>query len=288
MIQFPLAKINLGLRVLNKRSDGFHNIETVFYPVGWSDVLEVVENKSVPQDYKSSGAEIDFTISGNDELSADDNLCVRAYRLLKKDFPLPPVKAWLHKVIPVGAGLGGGSADAAYMLKILNQLFKLNLSNDKLKDYALQLGSDCPFFIDANPAIANSRGETLEEIPEVLKNYFICIAKPSFSISTAEAYSMVKPALPSTSLRMLIKRPVKEWKDLITNDFEIPLAEKFPELSLLKKKFYAAGAVFSLMSGSGSAVYGIFEKEKDARLLNPLNPAIGWVGPGNYETGLLK
>jgi 4-diphosphocytidyl-2-C-methyl-D-erythritol kinase len=271
VLSFPSAKINLGLRIVGKRADGFHSIETVFYPVGWCDVLEVIENKS------ASKAEIDFTISGNDSLSADDNLCVRAYRLLKKDFPLPAVKAHLHKLIPVGAGLGGGSSDAASMILLLNKLFGLKMSNSTMKQYALQLGSDCPFFINSKPAHATGRGEVLSEIPDVLKNYFICIVKPSFSISTAEAYSMVKPAVLEKSLQDLIKLPVSEWRNAITNDFEIPLAGKFPELAALKKKFYDAGAVFSLLSGSGSAVYGIFEKKVNGKKLLPGMES--WNGP---------
>jgi 4-diphosphocytidyl-2-C-methyl-D-erythritol kinase len=212
---------------------------------------------------------MEFTVTGNDSLNAEDNLCVRAYRLLQKDFSLPPVKAWLHKLIPVGAGLGGGSSDAVEMLVSLNNLFDLGMNKDKLKGYALQMGSDCPFFCDGKPALASGRGEVLGEIPEVLKNYFICIVKPPVSISTAEAYSMVKPSMPAQPLRELITRPVSEWKNAVLNDFETPLAEKYPELGKLKSNFYNAGAVFSLLSGSGSAVYGIFDKEKDGRKLFP-------------------
>ena len=263
MIVFPNAKINLGLHVVSKRDDGFHNIETVFYPAGWCDVLEVIKDNS------SKNSEIDFTVSGNESLSAEDNLCVRAYHLLKKDFKIPSVRGWLHKIIPVGAGLGGGSSDAAFMIKLLDKIFDLKISTGRMKDYALQLGSDCPFFLDSKPMFASGRGEVLEEIPEVLKNYFITIVKPSLSISTAEAYSLVKPKQTESSLRGLISLPLRQWKDVIVNDFEIPLAEKFPEINSIKKKLYEAGAVFALLSGSGSAVYGIFEKETDIKKIFP-------------------
>ena len=263
VVVFPNAKINLGLRVVGRRDDSFHNIETVFYPVGWCDILEVIENDSIAE------KKIDFTVSGNALLNSEDNLCVRAFRLLENDFKIPPAKAWLHKIIPAGAGLGGGSSDAVNMILLLNKLFSLKISNEKIKEYALQLGSDCPFFLSDKPMYATGRGEVMEEIPEVLKNFFIFIVKPKFSISTAEAYRLVKPNKPQSTLKDLIQLPVQQWKNSIVNDFAIPLGEKFPEINSIKNKFYDAGAVFSLMSGSGSAVYGIFEKETEGGKIFP-------------------
>ena len=263
MVVFPNAKINLGLRVTRKRDDGYHDIETIFYTVRWCDILEAIPDNS------PGAKSISLTVTGNNSLSAEDNLCARAYDLLSKDFRLPPVKAWLHKIIPIGAGLGGGSSDAAFMLTLLNKLFSLGISNNKMKQYALSLGSDCSFFVDNKPAFAGGRGEVMAEIPQVLKNYFTFIVKPGFSVSTAEAYRMVIPVRPETSLKDLISLPVSEWKNKIVNDFETPLAEKYPEINFIKRKFYESGALFALMSGSGSCVYGIYKTEADVSNLFP-------------------
>jgi 4-diphosphocytidyl-2-C-methyl-D-erythritol kinase len=254
LVVFPHAKINLGLHVTGKRDDGYHNIETVFYPVPLCDVLEAVEDTS-------SSGKITLDVTGNDSLSANDNLCAKAYELLKKDFKLPSVKAHLHKIIPAGAGLGGGSADAAFMLKLLNKIFQLKLSNDALKKYALELGSDCPFFVDGKPVYATGRGEVTQSIKLSLKNYFIAIVKPQVSVSTVEAYKMVKPQKPHVALLSAIQQPVEKWRDLITNNFEEPVFKKYPAIETIKKKLYESGAVFALMSGSGSAVYGLFDRE---------------------------
>ncbi len=254
MVVFPHAKINLGLHVTGRRDDGYHNIETVFYPIPLSDVLEAIE------DVSSSG-KINLTVTGNESLSANDNLCVKAYELLNKDFKLPSVKVHLHKIIPTGAGLGGGSADAVFMLKLLNKLFELKLSNDVLKKYALQIGSDCPFFVEGKPVYATGRGEEMEDIKLSLKDYFICIVKPQVSVSTAEAYKMVKPQKPPVALLSVIQQLLEKWKDLLTNDFEEPVFKKYPVIESVRKKLYETGAVFALMSGSGSAVYGIFDRK---------------------------
>lgn len=254
MVVFPHAKINLGLHVAGRRDDGYHDIETVFYPVPLSDVLEAVEDTSLL-------GKISLTVTGDDSLSANDNLCIKAYELLKKDYKLPSVKAHLHKIIPAGAGLGGGSADAAFMIKLLNRIFELKLSNDALKKYALELGSDCPFFIESKPVYATGRGEVMEAIELSLKDYLICIVKTNVSISTAEAYKMVKPQKPQMALLSVLRQPMEKWKDLLTNDFEEPVFKKYPVIETAKKKLYEAGAVFALMSGSGSAVYGIFNRE---------------------------
>lgn len=258
MVVFPHAKINLGLHVTARRNDGYHNIETVFYPVPLSDVLETIEDTS-------SSNKINLTVTGNDSLSADDNLCVKAYELLKKDFKLPSIKAHLHKIIPTGAGLGGGSADAAFMLKLLNKLFQLKLNRDILKRYALELGSDCPFFVEGKPVYATGRGEVTQALNLSLKDYFICIVKPPVSVSTAEAYKMVKPQKPQMTLLSAIQQPEEKWKHLLINDFEEPVFKKYPVIEAAKKKLYESGAVFALMSGSGSAVYGIFKTEIDLK-----------------------
>ena len=254
MIVFPHAKINLGLHVTAKRSDGYHDIETVFYPLPVCDILEVVEDSS-------SHGKIDLTITGNDSLENSDNLCTRAYELLKKDFKLPSVKAHLHKIIPTGAGLGGGSADAAFMLKLLNKSFGLTLSNDALKKYALELGSDCPFFVEGKPVYATGRGEITQPVELSLKDYFICIVKPPVSVPTAQAYKMIQPRKPQTTILTALSEPVEKWRTLITNDFEEPVFKMYPVIETIKKKLYETGALFALMSGSGSAVYGIFRKE---------------------------
>jgi 4-diphosphocytidyl-2-C-methyl-D-erythritol kinase len=257
MVCFPNAKINLGLNVIEKRNDGFHNIETVFYPVQWGDVLEIIEDRT-----HKSNDEIIFSATG---LSVDgevkNNLCLKAIQLLKKDFQIPDIKMHLHKIIPMGAGLGGGSSDAAFTLKLLNESFHLNLSNGDLKNYAKQIGSDCSFFIDNVPAFASGRGELLEKIDLDLKEYFILIVKPDVHVSTADAYSMVKPEMPQKSIKEIIKYPIAEWKTFLRNDFEEYAFEKFPIISEIKSKMYQHGALYSSMSGSGSAVYGIFENK---------------------------
>ena len=254
MVVFPNAKINLGLHVTGKRSDGYHNIETVFYPVPLWDALEIIAGNSSPN-------KISLTVTGNESLSGNDNLCVKAYELLNRDFKIPPVKAHLHKIIPAGAGLGGGSADAAFMLKLLNNTFGLKLDNDVLKKYALELGSDCPFFIEGKSVYATGRGEITEPAELSLKGYFICIVKPPVSVSTVEAYKMVKPQKPQLALSSAIREPVVKWKDLLINDFEKEVFKKYPVILTVKEKLYDAGAMFALMSGSGSAVYGIFNRE---------------------------
>jgi 4-diphosphocytidyl-2-C-methyl-D-erythritol kinase len=257
MVCFPNAKINLGLDVIEKRNDGFHNIETVFYPVQWCDVLEIIEDRT-----HKSNDEIIFSATG---LSVDgeikNNLCVKAIQLLKKFFKIPDIKMHLHKIIPMGAGLGGGSSDAAFTLKLMNEYFHLNLSSGDLENYAKQIGSDCSFFIDNVPAFASKRGEILEKIDLDLKEYFILIVQPDVHVSTAEAYSMVKPAMPQKSIKEIIRLPIAEWKTFLKNDFEKNVFEKFPIIDEIKSKMYQQEALYSSMSGSGSAVYGIFEKK---------------------------
>lgn len=254
MLLFPNCKINLGLRIVSKRPDGFHNLETVFYPIPFTDALEVIQSGTAQPEisYSSSGNKID----GNEE----DNLCIKAYRLLKKDFPdLPALKLHLHKAIPTGAGLGGGSSDAAFMLKLLNEKFQLNLSTNQLINYSLQLGSDCPFFILNKSCFATGRGELMEEINLDLSAYKIVLVNPGIHVPTGWAFSQIIPAAPAKSAKEIIRQPVNTWKNELVNDFEKPVFEKYPEIKSIKEELYQQGAVYAGMSGSGSTVFGIFQ-----------------------------
>ena len=254
MICFPSCKINLGLRITNKRADGFHALETVFFPISIKDALEIIIEPN------ASAAPITFTSSGlqiNGEPS--DNLCFKAYEILKKDFPsIPNIKMHLHKHIPMGAGLGGGSADGAFTLVALNQLFNLQLSEQALLNYALQLGSDCPFFILNCPAYATGRGEILKPIQVNLDGYSIVIVNPGIAISTKLAFSLITPKVPDTNMEAIICEPVTAWKHSLLNDFEAPIFNSFPELANIKDTLYQKGAVYASMTGTGSTVYGIF------------------------------
>ena len=249
MIIFPNCKINLGLQVLGKRPDGYHNLETVFYPVPYTDILEFVPARSFG--FQSSG----LTISDN----PSSNLCVRAYDLLTALYPdLPPINMHLHKLIPMGAGLGGGSADGSFTLVSLNEYFQLGLSTEALVDLSLKLGSDCPFFIKNQPVIAGGRGEIMEPIELDLSHYTIAIIHPGIHISTAQAFSGVVPRSQSRGLRSRVSEPVSEWKNRMLNDFETTVFAHFPEIGKIKELLYEHGAVYASMSGSGSAVYGLF------------------------------
>lgn len=254
MIVFPNCKINLGLHILNKREDGFHNLETVFYPLPLKDALETIPASDSETEFTGTGLAVD----GNPA----DNLCVKAYHLLKKDFPqLPAIKIHLHKAIPMGAGLGGGSADAAFMLKMLNEKFKLHLTTSILIDYALQLGSDCPFFIINKLCFATGRGEKLEEINLDLSAYKIVLINPGIHINTGWAFSNISPALPEKSLKEIIQQPIHTWKEELKNDFETPVFAAHPAIKEIKEALYAQGAVYAAMSGSGSTVFGIFQQD---------------------------
>lgn len=252
MITYPIAKVNLGLLVTEKRPDGFHNIETVFYPVPLCDALEVVESDN-----------FNFELTGIDlQESPEDNLVVKAYRLLKQDYPIPPVHIHLHKNIPVGAGLGGGSSDASSMLMLLNDLFQLEIEEGKFLEYALQLGSDCPFFINRKPAFAQGRGEVMVEVPLNLKGYYLIIVKPPVHISTVKAYREMTPGKSRIALKALTRFPINKWRGNVVNQFERFVFAKHPEVAEIKQALYDLGATFALMSGSGSAVYGLFRSEK--------------------------
>lgn len=264
MISFPNCKINLGLHILGKREDGFHNLETVFFPVPFKEALELITSTSTEIEFTATGLAID----GN----AADNLCVQAYHLLKKDFPeIPAVKIHLHKSIPLGAGLGGGSADAACMLKLLNEKFKLDLSTARLINYALQLGSDCPFFIINKPCFATGRGEVLEETALDLSAYKIVLINPGIHINTGWAFSNITPALPVKSIHVIIQQPIKTWKDELKNDFETAVFTAYPTVKEIKESLYAQGAIYAAMSGSGSTVFGIFEANTGSLSLKDSN-----------------
>lgn len=258
MIGLPNAKINIGLHVIRKREDGFHDLETVFYPVPWKDVLEILPAK---EDHGISIEEYGNPLS----LHNKENLCMKAYKLLAGQYKLPPVRMALLKNIPSEAGLGGGSADAAFTLSMLNEMFKLGLNSEGLAEEALQLGSDCPFFIYNRPMFGTGRGDVLKPVELNLEGLFILIIKPGFSISTKQAFGRIKPRGTPGALREQISQPIKEWKDLIVNDFEFSLEQEFPEIGKLKLELYERGALYASLSGSGSAVYGIFNSEPDLK-----------------------
>ena len=273
MVIFPNAKINIGLQVLGKRDDGFHNLHTIFLPVNIKDALEIIpsENKQEEQVLFSHSG---LAINGN----PSDNLCVSAYNLLQKDFPeLPPVQIHLHKCIPMGAGMGGGSADAAFTLRLLNDLFKLNINAEKLLQYALQLGSDCPFFLLNKPSFAAGRGELFEEVKIDLSACKIVLIFPGIHVSTKEAFNGIIPSISKNHLKESILHPINEWKYLIENDFEKPIFSKFPVLKEIKDTFYAEGALYASMSGSGSSLYGIFDKDASPHLNFPESYFCKWV-----------
>ena len=270
MIVFPNCKINLGLQILNKREDGYHNLETIFYPVQLCDALEVVRSASQQPSsaisFQSTGLPID--------IAAQNNLCIKAYELLKKDFlSLPPVQMHLHKTIPMGAGLGGGSSDAAFTLKLLNEKFKLGISQTQLIKYALQLGSDCPFFIINKPCYATGRGEILEPVDLDLSAYKFAIVNPGIHINTSWAFAQLNIDGSGRPKRIdskrIIQQPISTWKDELKNDFEEPVFKEFTEIENIKQMLYKAGAVYASMTGSGSSVFGIFNKDQKLELNIP-------------------
>jgi 4-diphosphocytidyl-2-C-methyl-D-erythritol kinase len=255
MLVFPNAKINIGLYITDKRQDGYHNLQTLFYPVDFKDMLEIIDHPDGKEDIILSQSGL--AING----SSEQNLCIKAYRMLKTKFPdLPPIKLYLHKQIPMGAGLGGGSSDGAFMLQMLNNKFKLGIKQDLLLDYALQLGSDAPFFIYNKPCIASGRGEQLQPISLDLSPYTILIVNPGIHVSTAQAFSWIHPQQPKLNLSAIATIPVSDWKLYFKNDFEAPVSAQYPEIAYLKSLLYEKGAIYASMSGSGSTVYGLFEK----------------------------
>lgn len=268
MVVFPNAKINLGLRIVRKREDGYHDLETCFLPIPLRDILEVIQGDTFR--FETSG----LAIPG----SSEENLCVRAYQLLQEAFDLPPVQMHLHKIIPMGGGLGGGSADASFVLRCLNELFELSLDDDQLEKYASQLGSDCPFFIRNQPVIATGTGNQFQSLSLDLSGKFVGLVFPDISVSTAEAYAKVQPQLPGNSLETLLETtPSDEWKDSLVNDFESSVFAQYPKLQQIKEKLYEAGAFYASMSGSGSTLYGLFHQYPDLTLLEETYPT--WKSP---------
>jgi 4-diphosphocytidyl-2-C-methyl-D-erythritol kinase len=275
VIVFPNCKINLGLHVVRKREDGYHDLETVFYPLPLKDVLEVVSKEKASSKGLVAGGEADLHMSGLEvNGKPEDNLCIKAYEILKKDHPqIAPVSMYLHKAIPMGAGLGGGSADGAFTLLLLNEKFQLNLSSRQLLDYALQLGSDCPFFIINKPCYATGRGELLQAVDVDLSSYSFMLVHPGVHINTGWAFSQIAPTPPPVSLKEIIQQPIANWPMALVNDFEAPVVRHYAELKAIKEKLYDAGALYASMTGSGSCFYGLFPKGKW--------PAIEW--PAAYK-----
>jgi 4-diphosphocytidyl-2-C-methyl-D-erythritol kinase len=280
MITNPNVKINLGLNVLRKREDGFHDLETLFVPYfGIKDTLEIItgddfSTTSAMLFAKYNGVEqglvqgisddgkLMITIAREEGVDWDPlkDLTAKAYFILAEDFNLPPVKIFLEKTSPVGAGLGGGSADAAFALKMLNELCGLGLSDQKLAEYASRLGSDCAFFIYNRPMIGEGRGEILTEWPVDISGYDLQVLTPEgVSVSTKDAYSGIRPHLPEVPLRDALARPVDEWQGVLVNDFEETVFAKYPELDAIKRSLYECGAVYASMSGSGSALFALFK-----------------------------
>jgi 4-diphosphocytidyl-2-C-methyl-D-erythritol kinase len=260
MITFPNCKINLGLNVTRKREDGFHVLETVFFPVALKDSLEVIQSTDIR--FQSTGLHI-----GGDE---QENLCIKAYNILKRDFPhLPAVHVHLHKAIPMGAGLGGGSSDAAFMLALLNKKFKLDILQDQLLHYALELGSDCPFFIINQPCYATGRGEILEPVTVDLSAYRIVLVNPGIHVSTKDAFAQLTPKVPHVNIREIVEQPINTWKDTLINDFEQTVFSFHPSINEIKRQLYDEGALYASMSGTGSTVYGLFENERSINLTLP-------------------
>lgn len=255
MLVFPNAKINLGLNITEKRPDGYHNLETIFYPIPVEDALEVNVLNEGNEKFRLHQAGLEI------EGAAENNLVVKAYKLLDEKFGLPSVDIHLYKHIPSGAGLGGGSADAAFMLKLLNERFSLQLSDDELEEYAARLGADCAFFISNRPTYAEGIGNIFSPVSLSLKGYQIWLVKPDVFVSTRDAFSQIKPHRPEMSLKEIVKLPVEEWKGCMVNDFEESVFPQFPAIGEIKEEMYRQGAVYASMSGSGSSVYGLFKAD---------------------------
>lgn len=271
MICFPNAKINLGLNVISKRPDGYHNLETVFYPIGLKDALEIVPSHTHASADLQSVLTVGYRffqtgieIQGN----ADDNLVIKALKLISEEKEIPPIDIHLLKKIPFGAGLGGGSSDAAFMLKLLNDTFSLGYTVSELEHKAARIGADCAFFIKNKPAIATGIGNELEEIELDLSKYFFVLVKPDIFVPTKDAYTMISPKQPEVSLKEIVEKPISEWKELMKNDFEPSVFKKYPEICNIKQQLYDFGAIYASMSGSGSSVYAFFEKETDVKFDN--------------------
>ncbi len=267
MLFFTNAKINIGLNIVEKRPDGFHNLETVFYPIQIKDALEFIETQGETI-VQTSGIELG--------VSDKENICYKTYKLMAKYYKLPQLKIHLHKVVPIGAGLGGGSANAAILMKKLNDTYNLGISTKRLEELVSHIGSDCPFFIKNKAVFARGRGEIFESINLDLSNYYIYIIKPDISISTSAAFAGIKPHQPNVSIKELISKPIEQWKNDIVNDFEDNIFKQYPMLGEIKQNMYDIGAVYASMSGSGSAVYGIFSQKPNP--IDRYNNIFNWIG----------
>jgi len=272
MITFPNAKLNLGLNIVSKRPDGYHNLETIFYPIAIKDALEIIVKEEQDKDtFFEAGIKIDA--------APDNNLVMKALKLMRLHYHFPSIEVHLLKKIPFGAGLGGGSADASFMLKLLNQTFQINISDEELAKLAVQLGADCPFFIYNRSVFATGIGEIFEEVQLSLKAYHFVLIKPDIHVPTKDAYALTTPQYPKQSLKDLIKLPVSEWNGLMINDFEKSVFEKYPVINEIKDTLYKQGALYASMSGSGSSVFGIFKEEQNN--LESLYPGcFTWQGQG--------
>ena len=257
MITFPNAKINLGLNIVEKRPDGYHNLETIFYPIPLQDALEITPWEGGERKYKL--AQSGIQIAGDDE----HNLVVKAYKLLDSLYNLPPIEINLLKHIPSGAGLGGGSADAAFMLCMLNQHFQLNIPNEQLEVYAAQLGADCAFFVENKPTFAEGIGNIFSPIELSLKGYKLLLVKPDIFVSTRDAFAQIKPKRPTISLKEVAKMPIEAWKTYMVNDFEESVFPQFPAIADIKALLYDMGAIYASMSGSGSSVFALFKGDAE-------------------------
>ena len=272
MVTFPNAKINLGLHVVARRADGFHDLETVFLPVGWSDVLEIVPDPA-------AAAGVHFSVSGREAAAlSDNNLVTDACRLLAQTHPLPPLRVHLHKILPTGAGLGGGSADATFALRTINELAGLGLTAGTLEGLASQLGSDCAFFVKNRPVLATGRGQVFEPIALDLAGWHLLLVFPGLPIATAEAYGRVRAQPPAADLRAVLAQPVDTWRHALVNDFEAALFPVYPQLARLKEELYDHGAGYAAMSGSGSTLYGLFRHPPPAAAFQR-KPYLTWCGP---------
>ena len=262
MINFPIAKINLGLNVVSKREDGYHNLETVFYPVPIKDALEVLPmHEGFPSDVRCDLKVTNLFIDGDEQ----KNLVVKAYNMIAQDYDLPRVHVHLYKHIPTQAGMGGGSSDCAYMIRLLNDMFSLGMSDDKMIGYAARLGADCAFFINSLPAYAEGIGEKLQPISLDLSGYKMLVVRPNIPVSTKEAFSLITPQVPKKNCLDIVRQPIETWKDELVNDFERSVFAIHPEIGRLKEMMYEQGAVYAAMSGSGSSVFGLFSDTPDEK-----------------------
>lgn len=269
---FPCAKINLGLNVVKKREDGYHDLETVFYPVDIHDRLEIALREDGTRE---TVGDVVFRAEGNPiEGTADQNLVVKAYRLLAESHALPPVDITLEKRIPMQAGMGGGSSDGAFAIRLLNDLCRLNMSNDEMQRTAARLGADCAFFIKAQPAYAEGIGERLSPLALDLSDYKMVVVKPPVAVSTREAFAGIKPKRPVKNCREIVMQPMETWRELLVNDFEEGIFVLYPRLAAIKQRLYDLGAVYAAMSGSGSALFGFF---KEAPALDDFKDCETWI-----------